>query len=191
MWVYDHNSAHIQTVLLIHLVQYILSYLNPPQFHDPNPQILLWMSLYVYEYLNGYEYHCSLSTLLSKLYPYPNEFSGVRVSEDLYFVLQISGRLQNSANSSLSNYLSDQTIQDSWNSAQESVRTCYNLWRCMEWIIFLLTDAMLWCSWFHRLSMNLQRFICSSICRAATPLIQQSWWITTCPDMLWQATVLV
>ena len=85
------------------------------------------MSLYVYEYLNGYEYHCSLSTLLSKLYPYPNEFSGVRVSEDLYFVLQISGRLQNSANSSLSNYLSDQTIQDSWNSAQESVRTCYNL----------------------------------------------------------------
>ena len=74
--------------------------------------------------INGYEYHCSLSTLLSKLYIYPNEFSGVRVSEDLYFVLQISGRLQNSANSSLSNYLSDQVIQESWNSAQESVRNC-------------------------------------------------------------------
>ena len=41
-------------------------------------------------------------------------------------MLQISGRLQNSANSSLSNYLSDQTIQDNWNSTQESVRTCCN-----------------------------------------------------------------
>ena len=37
------------------------------------------------------------------------------------FVLQISDSLQSSANNSLSNYLSDQTIQDSWNSAQESV----------------------------------------------------------------------
>ena len=37
------------------------------------------------------------------------------------FMLQISDRLQSSASNSLSNYISDQTIQDSWNLAQESV----------------------------------------------------------------------
>ena len=34
---------------------------------------------------------------------------------------QVAGNLQLGANNSLNNYLNDQSVQDSWNSAQQSV----------------------------------------------------------------------
>ena len=35
--------------------------------------------------------------------------------------IQVAGNLQLGANNSLNNYLNDQSVQDSWNSAQQSV----------------------------------------------------------------------
>ena len=134
--------------------------------------------------INGCEYHCSLSTLLSKLYTYPNEFSGVGVSEDLYFVLQISGRLQNSANSSLSNYLSDQTIQDSWNSAQESVRTYYNF-KTLHGVDYFFCSQMQCCGAvdftdYQRIFNNLS--VPLSCCNTSNPAAVMM--NTTCPDIV-------